>query len=72
MFELPECFEAEERSVPDTADVLQLVSGRTLLGVVREQQLQYLAGGCRHILSVHLQAMHGRTLLWQLSSLLPS
>ena len=44
MFELPECFEAEERSVRDTCDVLQLVSGRTLLGVVREQQLQYLPG----------------------------
>lgn len=57
MFELPECFEAEERSVPDTADVLQLVSGRTLLGVVREQQLQYLAGGRSHILFMHMQAM---------------
>ncbi|KAK9844451.1 hypothetical protein WJX74_002691 [Apatococcus lobatus] len=44
MFELPECFEAEERSVPDTGDVLQLVSGRTLLGVVREQQIHYLDG----------------------------
>ena len=43
-FELPECFEAEERSAPDTDDVLQLVSGRTLLGIVREQQLQYLEG----------------------------
>ncbi|VFQ58356.1 unnamed protein product [Cuscuta campestris] len=31
---LPECFEAEERSVPYTTDILHLVSGRDLFGMV--------------------------------------
>ena len=49
MFELPECFEAEERSASDTADILQLVSGRTLLGVVREQKMHCLEGQQCHL-----------------------
>ncbi|CAH9108680.1 unnamed protein product [Cuscuta epithymum] len=32
---LPECFEAEERSMPFTSDILHLVSGRDLFGMVR-------------------------------------
>lgn len=35
---LPECFEADERSTPGAEDVLQLVSGRTLLGRVRQRK----------------------------------
>lgn len=35
--ELPEAFEAEERSVPGLGDLLHLVSGRTLIGIVRER-----------------------------------
>ena len=42
--ELPPAFEAEERSWPGHGDVLQLVSGRTLLGVVRELSPVALAG----------------------------
>ncbi len=43
--ELPPAFEAEERSHPDASrDLLHLVSGRTLLGVVREQQQMHLEG----------------------------
>ena len=34
---LPECFEADERSESATEDILQLVSGRTLLGRVRQR-----------------------------------
>ena len=36
--ELPEAFEGEERSALGVSDVLQLVSGRQLLGVVRQRQ----------------------------------
>ncbi|DBA75412.1 hypothetical protein WJX77_006042 [Trebouxia sp. C0004] len=45
--ELPEAFEGEERTVAGVGDVLQLVSGRQLLGVVRERhdaKLQGLTG----------------------------
>lgn len=42
--QLPEAFEGEERSVPGVGDVLQLVSGRQLLGVVRERQDARLPG----------------------------
>lgn len=42
--ELPEAFEGEERSVPGMGDVMQLVSGRQLLGVVRERQDLRLPG----------------------------
>lgn len=31
---LPDCFEAEERSVSDTSEVLHLVSGRDLFGII--------------------------------------
>ncbi len=41
-YELPEAFEAEERSVPGLGDLLHLVSGRTLLGSVRERHAQNL------------------------------
>lgn len=40
--ELPEAFEAEERSVPGLGDLLHLVSGRSLLGAVRERRAQNL------------------------------
>lgn len=40
--ELPEAFEAEERSVPGLGDLLHLVSGQTLLGSVRERHAQNL------------------------------
>lgn len=43
--ELPECFEADERSDVKTEDILQLVSGRTLLGFVRERQDKAFAHG---------------------------
>ena len=42
--QLPPAFEAEERSWPGCGDLLQLVSGRTLLGVVRELSPAALAG----------------------------
>lgn len=42
--QLPEAFEGEERSVAGVGDVLQLVSGRQLLGVVRERQDACLPG----------------------------
>ena len=42
--QLPECFEADERSDPAAEDVLQLVSGRRVLGVVREQKTELLQG----------------------------
>lgn len=41
---LPECFEMEERTSPGVGDVLQLVSGRQLLGFVRERSDGQLAG----------------------------
>ena len=43
---LPPAFEAEERSWPGCGDVLQLVSGRTLLGCVRELHFPQLPGTC--------------------------
>ena len=46
--ELPEAFEGEERSMPGVADVLQLISGRQLLGVVRERQDAHLPGDFLH------------------------
>ncbi|GAB4819981.1 hypothetical protein N2152v2_007027 [Parachlorella kessleri] len=36
--QLPDCFEADERSTHDPAEVLELVSGRQLLGVVRQRR----------------------------------
>ena len=42
--QLPTAFEGEERSVAGVGDVLQLVSGRQLLGVVRERQDACLPG----------------------------
>ena len=42
--ELPEAFEGEERSVAGIGDVMHLVSGRQLLGVVRERQDLRLSG----------------------------
>lgn len=42
--QLPEAFEGEERSVAGVGDVLQLVSGRQLLGIVRERQDACLPG----------------------------
>eukprot|EP00884_Botryococcus_braunii_P018870 jgi/Botrbrau1/5667/Bobra.0071s0011.3 len=48
--ELPEAFEAEERRDSCTLDVLHLVSGRTLLGIVRQRQDPLIfgtkPGGC--------------------------
>lgn len=44
MGQLPEAFEGEERTVAGMGDVLQLVSGRQLLGVVRERQDARLPG----------------------------
>lgn len=40
---LPDAFEADERAAPDCPDLLQLVSGRQLLGAVRERRLVLLA-----------------------------
>eukprot|EP00887_Chlorella_sp_A99_P000259 scaffold13.g259.t1 len=40
---LPEAFEADERSERDCPDLLALVSGRQLLGTVRERRLHLLA-----------------------------
>ncbi|PRW20219.1 chaperone -domain-containing [Chlorella sorokiniana] len=40
---LPDAFEADERATPDCPDLLQLVSGRQLLGAVRERRLELLA-----------------------------
>ncbi len=42
--ELPEAFEGEERTVAGVGDVLQLVSGRQLLGVVHERHDAKLQG----------------------------
>ena len=42
--ELPAQFEGEERSQPGLGDLLQLVSGRTLLGCVRVRQSALLSG----------------------------
>ena len=42
--QLPEAFEGEERTVAGVGDVLQLVSGRQLLGVVRERHDARLPG----------------------------
>lgn len=59
--ELPEAFEGEERSVPGCGDVLQLVSGRQLLGVVRERQdaqLQGAAKPCSALFSEAGNAQH--------------
>ncbi|KAL3134000.1 hypothetical protein ABBQ32_008439 [Trebouxia sp. C0010 RCD-2024] len=42
--QLPEAFEGEERSIAGVGDVLQLVSGQQLLGVVRERQDARLPG----------------------------
>ena len=41
--QLPGAFEAEERTVPGLGDLLHLVSGRTLLGVVRERTSRHLS-----------------------------
>lgn len=41
--QLPEAFEAEERSVPGLGDLLHIVSGRTLLGIVRERSSDRLS-----------------------------
>lgn len=52
--QLPEAFEGEERSVPGVGDVLQLVSGRQLLGVVRERQDACLPGLNQPHIAVHM------------------
>ena len=69
--ELPEAFEAEERSVPGLGDLLHLISGRTLLGAVRERQAQDLGSfgqpdlhmgsaqhECAHLGGVRQPALH--------------
>ncbi|KAL4857519.1 Chaperone protein DnaJ [Chlorella vulgaris] len=40
---LPDAFEADERAAADCPDLLRLVSGRQLLGYVRERRLELLA-----------------------------
>ena len=42
--QLPDCFEADERSSPGTPELLELISGRQLLGVVRERRASQLHG----------------------------
>ena len=42
--QLPECFEGEERTDPGIGDLLHLVSGRQLLGVVRELKTHLIPG----------------------------
>ncbi|KAM0863988.1 hypothetical protein ACQ4PT_044214 [Festuca glaucescens] len=45
---LPDCFEAEERSVYDTSELLHLVSGRDLFGIVSlADSVQELSDACR-------------------------
>lgn len=39
---LPDAFEADERAAPECPDLLQLVSGRQVLGAVRERRLELL------------------------------
>ncbi len=53
--ELPEAFEAEERTVPGLGDLLHLVSGRTLIGVVRERSTDRLYDSASSV-HAHLQA----------------
>ena len=55
--ELPEAFEAEERSVPGLGDLLHLVSGRTLLGSVRERHAHNL--GSNGHMGQHIGAATG-------------
>lgn len=54
--ELPEAFEAEERSVPGLGDLLHIVSGRTLLGAVRERRTDRLDDSGR-AMQAYLQAV---------------
>ena len=50
---LPPCFEGDERAEPHEGDLMQLCSGRTLLGVVRHVVLTALeGGGTKHTLAV--------------------
>jgi hypothetical protein len=45
---LPDCFEAEERSVCETSELLHLVSGRDLFGIVSlADSVQELSDACR-------------------------
>ncbi|KQK13071.1 uncharacterized protein LOC100836079 [Brachypodium distachyon] len=49
---LPDCFEADERSVYDTSELLHLVSGRALFGIVRlADSIQELSDACREKLT---------------------
>lgn len=55
--ELPEAFEGEERSVAGVGDVMHLVSGQQLLGMVRERQDLRLSGvqkDCSRLFSLML------------------
>ncbi|BDA49240.1 probable chaperone protein DnaJ at N-terminal half [Coccomyxa sp. Obi] len=47
--ELPDAFEAEERSVPGLGDLLHIVSGRTLIGIVRERRTDRLDNSARSV-----------------------
>lgn len=70
--ELPEAFEGEERSVPGVSDVLQLVSGRQLLGVVRQRQDAHLTGAAGRIGQEHLRHLDSGARPSQQSSCHPS
>ena len=47
--EVPDAFEAEERSVPGLGDLLHIVSGRTLIGTVRERRADRLDDSARNM-----------------------
>ena len=49
---LPDCFEAEERSVHETPELLHLVSGRDLFGIVSlAESVRELSDACREKLT---------------------
>ncbi|KAL0034009.1 hypothetical protein WJX79_002800 [Trebouxia sp. C0005] len=58
--ELPEAFEGEERTVAGVGDVLHLVSGRQLLGVVRERHDAKLQGSTAFLDKDYLRHLDSR------------
>lgn len=60
---MPDAFEAEERSIPGLGDLLHIVSGRTLIGIVRERRTDRLDDGAKsmhaHLKSASQQWLEG-------------
>ncbi|KAG8098263.1 hypothetical protein GUJ93_ZPchr0013g37487 [Zizania palustris] len=57
---LPDCFEAEERSVYETSELLHLVSGRDLFGIVSlSDRVQVLSDACSEKLTPSGLETHG-------------